>query len=88
MAVHDLDMSRYLVGSEPVEILASGSCHIDKKILELEGPEAYDTANIMVRYANGKEAIIDVCRQAPDGYDQRAEVLGPMAMIHPSSEAG
>ena len=81
MAVHDLDMSRYLVGSEPVEILASGSCHIDKKILELEGPEAYDTANIMVRYANGKEAIIDVCRQAPYGYDQRAEVLGTKAMI-------
>merc|ERR1712078_706526 len=60
---------------------ASGSCHIDKKILELEGPEAYDTANIMVRYANGKEAIIDVCRQAPYGYDQRAEVLGTKAMI-------
>ena len=81
MAVHDLDMSRYLVGSEPVEILASGSCHIDKRILELDGPEAYDTANIMVRYANGKEAIIDVCRQAPYGYDQRAEVLGTKAMI-------
>ena len=81
MAVHDLDMSRYFVGSEPVEILASGSCHIDKRILELDGPEAYDTANIMVRYANGKEAIIDVCRQAPYGYDQRAEVLGTKAMI-------
>ena len=81
MAVHDLDMSRYLVGSEPVEILASGSCHIDKKIQTLEGPEAYDTANIIVRYANGKEAIIDVCRQAPYGYDQRAEVLGTKAMI-------
>ena len=81
MAVHDLDMSRHLMGSEPIEILASGSCHIDKKIQTLEGPEAYDTANIIVRYANGKEAIIDVCRQAPYGYDQRAEVLGTKAMM-------
>mmetsp|Transcript_15654 Transcript_15654/g.46701 ORF Transcript_15654/g.46701 Transcript_15654/m.46701 type:complete len:424 (+) Transcript_15654:82-1353(+) len=81
MAVHDLDMSRYLMGGEPVEILASGSCHIDKKITALEGPEAFDTANIIVRYSNGKEAIIDVCRQAPYGYDQRAEVLGTKAMI-------
>ena len=47
----------------------------------LEGPEAYDTANILMRFANGKEASIDVCRQAPYGYDQRAEVLGTKAMI-------
>ena len=65
MAVHDLDMTRYLMGSEPIEILASGSCHIDKKIQTLDGAEAYDTANVIVRYADGKEAIIDVCRQAP-----------------------
>ncbi|KAJ8607323.1 hypothetical protein CTAYLR_009547 [Chrysophaeum taylorii] len=81
MAVHDLDMTRFLMGSEPIEILASGSCHIDKKIKTLDGPEAYDTANIIVRYAGGREAIIDVCRQAPYGYDQRAEVLGTKAMI-------
>ena len=71
MAVHDLDMSRYLVGSVAGrDPRGRGSCHIDKRILELDGPEAYDTANIMVRYANGKEAIIDVCRQAPYGYDR------------------
>merc|ERR1719237_709761 len=34
-----------------------------------------------MRFGNGKEAIIDVCRQAPYGYDQRAEVLGRQAMI-------
>ena len=31
-------------------------------------------SQVIVRFANGKEAIIDVCRQAPYGYDQRAEV--------------
>lgn len=81
MAVHDLDMTRFLMGSEPIDILASGSCHIDSSIASLPGAEAYDTANIIVRYAGGREAIIDVCRQAPYGYDQRAEVLGTKAMI-------
>jgi len=81
MAVHDLDMARYLMGSEPIEVLASGSCCIDKAIEVLPGAEAYDTANIIMRFANGKEAKIDVCRQAPYGYDQRAEVLGTTAMI-------
>jgi len=81
MAVHDLDMARFLMDSEPTEILASGTCQIDKSIEVLPGPEAYDTANIVMRFANGKEATIDVCRQAPYGYDQRAEVLGSKAMI-------
>eukprot|EP00310_Coccolithus_braarudii_P023452 CAMPEP_0183340224 /NCGR_PEP_ID=MMETSP0164_2-20130417/6848_1 /TAXON_ID=221442 /ORGANISM="Coccolithus pelagicus ssp braarudi, Strain PLY182g" /LENGTH=415 /DNA_ID=CAMNT_0025510325 /DNA_START=39 /DNA_END=1286 /DNA_ORIENTATION=- len=81
MAVHDLDMARYLMDSEPLEILASGSCAIDPAIKVLPGAEAFDTATIVMRFANGKEAMIDVCRQAPYGYDQRAEVLGKKAMI-------
>ena len=67
--------------SEPVEILALGSCQIDPAIKDLEGPEAFDTATILMKFANGKDAVIDVCRQAPYGYDQRAEVLGKKAMI-------
>jgi len=81
MAVHDLDMARFLMGSEPVRMLAVGSCQIDKAIEVLPGPEAYDTATILMKFANGKDAMIDVCRQAPYGYDQRAEVLGQKAMI-------
>jgi len=81
MAVHDLDMARFLMGCEPIEIIASGSCNIDKSIEALEGPEAYDTGVIIMRFENGKECTIDVCRQAPYGYDQRAEVLGSKAMV-------
>ena len=53
----------------------------DPAIKELDGPEAFDTATVLMKFANGKDAVIDVCRQAPYGYDQRAEVLGKMAMI-------
>eukprot|EP00548_Thalassiothrix_antarctica_P001266 CAMPEP_0194141984 /NCGR_PEP_ID=MMETSP0152-20130528/11313_1 /TAXON_ID=1049557 /ORGANISM="Thalassiothrix antarctica, Strain L6-D1" /LENGTH=412 /DNA_ID=CAMNT_0038840777 /DNA_START=251 /DNA_END=1489 /DNA_ORIENTATION=- len=81
MAVHDLDMSRFLAGEDPIEILATGSCHIDKSILELEGSEKFDTAACIIRYPDGVQAIVDVCRQSSYGYDQRAEVLGTMGMI-------
>jgi len=81
MAVHDLDMARFLMDSEPTAILALGSCQIDEAIKVLPGPEAYDTATVVMKFANGKDATIDVCRQAPYGYDQRAEVLGKEAMI-------
>jgi predicted dehydrogenase len=81
MAVHDLDMSRFLAGTDPIDILAIGSCHIDKSIETLEGSEKYDTASCIVRYPNGVQAMIDVCRQSSYGYDQRAEVLGTKGMI-------
>ncbi|EWM20418.1 oxidoreductase, partial [Nannochloropsis gaditana] len=81
MAVHDLDMSRFLMGTEPESILALGSCHIDERIGSLPGAEAFDTAVVIVKYPGGKTATIDVCRQAPYGYDQRAEVLGLKGMI-------
>mmetsp|Transcript_19 Transcript_19/g.39 ORF Transcript_19/g.39 Transcript_19/m.39 type:complete len:447 (-) Transcript_19:322-1662(-) len=81
MAVHDLDMSRFLMGEEPEAILAYGACMIDKEIEKLPGAEAYDTASVIIKYPGGKHAFIDVCRQAPYGYDQRAEVLGTKGMI-------
>lgn len=81
MAVHDLDMSRFLAGEDPIDILAVGSCHIDRSIEVLDGSEKFDTANCIVRYPNGVQAMIDVCRQSSYGYDQRAEVLGNAGMI-------
>jgi len=81
MAVHDLDMTRFLAGDDPIDILAIGSCHIDKSIAELGGSEKFDTAACLVRYPNGVQAMVDVCRQSSFGYDQRAEVLGTSGMI-------
>jgi len=81
MAVHDLDMSRFLAGDDPIEILAVGSCHIDKSIENLPGSEKFDTASCLVRYPDGVTAMVDVCRQSSYGYDQRAEVLGTKGMI-------
>eukprot|EP00523_Entomoneis_sp_CCMP467_P003304 CAMPEP_0168748360 /NCGR_PEP_ID=MMETSP0724-20121128/16135_1 /TAXON_ID=265536 /ORGANISM="Amphiprora sp., Strain CCMP467" /LENGTH=445 /DNA_ID=CAMNT_0008796185 /DNA_START=38 /DNA_END=1375 /DNA_ORIENTATION=+ len=81
MAVHDLDMSRFLAGTDPIDILAVGSLHFDKSIASYEGSEKYDTASCLVRYPNGLTAMIDVSRQSSFGYDQRAEVLGTEGMI-------
>ena len=63
------------------QILAWGTCNIDKAINKLPGAEAYDTASVLIRYPGDKHAFIDVCRQAPYGYDQRAELLGTKGMI-------
>merc|ERR1712087_881187 len=66
---------------DPIDILAIGACHIDKSIEVLDGSEKFDTASCIVRYPNGVQAVVDVCRQSSYGYDQRAEVLGTSGMI-------
>jgi len=81
MAVHDLDMARYLAGCCPVDVMATGSTHVDPTIRDLPGSERFDTAACIVRFKNGMMATIDVCRQSSYGYDQRAEVLGTEGMI-------
>lgn len=73
MTIHDFDMARYLIADEVEEVYAVGDVLVDKKIGEAGD---IDTAVITLRYKNGAMGIIDNCRQAVYGYDQRIEVFG------------
>ena len=78
MMIHDLDMIRFLSGSEVVEVYAQGAVLIDPAI----GAEGdVDTATVSARMANGSLALIDNSRKAVYGYDQRAEVLGSRGSV-------
>jgi len=79
MMIHDLDMARLLLGEEPTEVHAVGSCLIDPAI---GAAGDVDTAAVMLKTASGKIAQISNSRRATYGYDQRIEVhgsLGPLA---------
>eukprot|EP00741_Cyanophora_paradoxa_P011478 tig00020560_g11089.t1 len=76
MAIHDFDMSRFLTGSEPVEIMAVASNLVDPRIKDLAAPLCFDTALTTIRFENGATVTVDNCRKAVYGYDQRAEVFG------------
>ena len=78
MMIHDLDMIRYLSGSEVVEVFAQGAVLIDPAIGEAGD---VDTATVSARMANGALALIDNSRQAVYGYDQRAEVFGSKGCV-------
>lgn len=71
MCIHDLDMARYMAGSEVIEVYSQGSCLIDAS-LSLLGE--IDTAVIQLKFANNAMAVIDNSRRAVYGYDQRIEV--------------
>jgi len=78
MMIHDLDMARWLLGEEPVEVYAMGSALVDPGIAAAGD---VDTAVVTLRTASGRLAQISNSRRAAYGYDQRIECHGSMGMI-------
>ncbi len=83
MMIHDLDMIRYLSGSEVTEVFAQGAVLIDPAIGEAGD---VDTATVSARMKNGALALIDNSRQAVYGYDQRAEVFGSKGSVQNAND--
>lgn len=78
MTIHDFDTARHILGEEPVEIFATASRLVDA---ELETINDYDTCSITLKTKSGKQCIINNCREAVYGYDQRIEVLGSHGLL-------
>ena len=78
MTIHDFDMARFLIGDEVEEVFVAGGVMVDPRI---GAAGDIDTAITMLRFRNGVIGMIDNCRQAAYGYDQRAEVHGSLGKI-------
>lgn len=83
MMIHDLDMARFLLGEEPVELFATGSCLVDQAI---GAAGDIDTAAVTLKTASGKIAMINNSRRATYGYDQRIEVHGENGMLKAANQ--
>jgi myo-inositol 2-dehydrogenase/D-chiro-inositol 1-dehydrogenase len=71
MAIHDFDMVCFLSNAKPIAIASMGSCTVESGLSSFAD---IDTAVTLIRFDTGAMAMIDNCRQALYGYDQRAEV--------------
>jgi len=78
MTIHDFDVARWLLGEEVESVMAQGSVLTDPEIGELGD---YDSTNVILRTASGRQAIITNSRRATYGYDQRVEVLGSKGLV-------
>ncbi len=78
MTIHDFDMARFLLGEEPVEVFAVGTCLVDPAIGTAGD---VDTAAVTLRTGSGKLCQINNSRRATYGYDQRVEVHGSSGML-------
>ncbi len=73
MTIHDFDMARWLLGEEPVEVFAYGSCLVDPAVAKVGDT---DSVMVLLKTASGKLCHINNSRRATYGYDQRIEVHG------------
>ena len=78
MTIHDFDMVRFLSGDEVESVYAMGGVLVDKEIGKAGD---IDTAVITMRLKSGALAVIDNCRRAAYGYDQRAEAFGELGQV-------
>jgi|SRR5665213_3489589 len=77
MAIHDFDVTRWLLEEEPAEVFAWGSCLVDPQI---GAAGDVDTARTLLRTASGKLCVISNSRRSGFGYDQRIEAFGSAGM--------
>ncbi|KMW59142.1 Myo-inositol 2-dehydrogenase 1 [Candidatus Rhodobacter oscarellae] len=79
MTIHDFDIARWMLGEEVETVIASASVLTDPAIGEAGD---FDSLNVILRTASGKQATITNSRRATYGYDQRIEVHGSEGMAN------
>jgi myo-inositol 2-dehydrogenase/D-chiro-inositol 1-dehydrogenase len=77
MAIHDLDLARFLVG-EVEEVHAWASVLFDDRFAQADD---WDTSVAMLRFRDGALGVVETSRHSAWGYDIRAEVAGAVGKV-------
>jgi myo-inositol 2-dehydrogenase / D-chiro-inositol 1-dehydrogenase len=80
---HDLDLARYVIGADILEVTARAASLVDPSAAEIGD---VDTAVVSLVFSNGAVGAIDNCRVSAYGYDQRLEVHGSRGMAQAGNE--
>jgi predicted dehydrogenase len=70
---HFFDLMRLVVGADPVRVLASGAQgvnHLDERY-DGETPDILDNAYVIVEFADGTRAMLDLCMFAEAGRNEQ-----------------
>lgn len=78
MTIHDFDMARFLLGEEITEVVATAAVLVDPAI---GAAGDFDSVQVLLKTASGRQAMISNSRRATYGYDQRIEVHGSKGAV-------
>lgn len=82
MAIHDIDLCRWFLNSDAVEVYAMGSTF---KHPEFRAAGDDETGVAVYKFANGAMGMVHVGRTAPYGYHVETEVVGTEGTIRISA---
>ncbi|RZW11796.1 MAG: Gfo/Idh/MocA family oxidoreductase [Rhodobacteraceae bacterium] len=81
---HFFDLMRLILRSEPVRVMASGGQDVNHKGESYDGeaPDIWDAAFVIVDFANGKRAMLELCMYAEGSrYQEEISAVGPSGRI-------
>ena len=79
--INEIDLIRWLVGVEPLEICAMASAFIPEIIEANDNVNDYDNYVVTLRFGNGTICTLDANRRAAYGFDHRVEASGRFGIV-------
>jgi len=81
---HFFDLMRHILKDEPVRVMASGGQmvnHLDERY-DGEAPDIWDSAYVVIDFAGGARAMLDLCMYAEGSrYQEELSAVGPTAKV-------
>jgi len=82
MAVHDIDLARWLMSSEPKSVWAIGGCYAHPEFGEFKDG---DNVSALMQLENDAMAFLFAGRTAPHGYNVETEIIGTKGTLRIAS---
>jgi myo-inositol 2-dehydrogenase / D-chiro-inositol 1-dehydrogenase len=82
MAIHDIDLARWILKSEPKEVYAIGGCYAHPEFGKYGDG---DNVGALFKFENNAMAFLFAGRTAPHGYNIETEIIGTKATLRVGS---
>ena len=82
MAVHDIDLARWLMNSEPKSVWAIGGCYAHPEFAQYKDG---DNVSALMQLENDAMAFLFAGRTAPHGYNVETEIVGTKGTLRIAS---
>ncbi len=82
MAVHDIDLARWFLNSEPVNVTAMGGCYAHPEFGQYKDG---DNVSCLMQFENDAMVFLFAGRTAPHGYNVETEIIGTEGILRIAS---
>lgn len=82
MAVHDIDLARWFLASEPVSVYSIGGCYAHKEFAQFNDG---DNVSCLMKFENDAMVFLFAGRTAPHGYNVETEIIGTKGTLRIAS---